>query len=93
MQLYTNLAEHQPQALQPLANALMALGYGIDQPAQAMGMADIGAPEWVEKGFDYENQQGISTGKILGFLKPKFTSQYTNGTLEDFGVIAVDVAQ
>lgn len=35
MQLYTNLAEHQPQALQPLANALMALGYGIDQPAQA----------------------------------------------------------
>ena len=61
--------------------------------AQAMGMADIGAPEWVEKGFDYENQQGISTGKILGFLKPKFTSQYTNGTIEDFGVIAVDVAQ
>lgn len=61
--------------------------------AQAMGMADIGAPEWVEKGFDYENQQGISTGKILGFLKPKFTSQYTSGTVEDFGVIAVDVAQ
>lgn len=61
--------------------------------AQALGMADIGAPEWVEKGFDYENQQGISTGKILGFLKPKFTSQYTNGTVEDFGVIAVDVAQ
>ena len=61
--------------------------------AQAMGMADIGAPEWVEKGFDYENQQGISTGKILGFLKPKFTSQYTGGTVEDFGVIAVDVAQ
>lgn len=61
--------------------------------AQAMGMADIGAPEWVEKGFDYENQQGISTGKILGFLKPKFYTQYSGNTVEDFGVIAVDVTQ
>ncbi len=61
--------------------------------AQAMGMADIGNPEWVEKGFDYENQQGIATGKILGFLKPKFYTQYSGSTVEDFGVIAVDVAQ
>jgi N4-gp56 family major capsid protein len=61
--------------------------------AQALGMADIGNPEWVEKGFDYENQQGISTGKILGFLKPKFYTQYSGNTVEDFGVIAVDVAQ
>ena len=61
--------------------------------AQALGFADIGNPEWVEKGFDYENQQGISTGKILGFLKPKFYSQYSGGTVEDFGLIAVDVAQ
>ena len=61
--------------------------------AQALGMADIGNPEWVEKGFDYENQQGISTGKILGFLKPKFYTQYSGSTVEDFGVIAVDVAQ
>lgn len=61
--------------------------------AQALGMADIGNPEWVEKGFDYENQQGISTGKILGFLKPKFYSQYSGGTTEDFGVVAVDFAQ
>ena len=61
--------------------------------AQALGMADIGNPEWVEKGFDYENQQGIATGKILGFLKPKFYTQYSGSTVEDFGVIAVDVAQ
>lgn len=61
--------------------------------AQAMGMADIGAPEWIEKGFDYENQQGISTGKIIGFKKPQFVSQYSGGTVEDFGVIAIDVAQ
>ena len=61
--------------------------------AQALGMADIGNPEWVEKGFDYENQQGISTGKILGFLKPKFNSIYAGNTTQDFGAISVYVAQ
>jgi len=62
--------------------------------AQALGMADIGAPEWVEKGFDYENSQGISVSKILGFLKPKFSSLYeTNKSVEDFGVISCYVAQ
>jgi N4-gp56 family major capsid protein len=61
--------------------------------AQALGMADIGAPEWNEKGFDYDNQQGISTGKICGFLKPQFTTQYSGGTVEDHGVISVYVKQ
>lgn len=61
--------------------------------AQALGMADIGAPEWNEKGFDYDNQQGISVGKILGFLKPKFGNIYENGAVEDFGVISCYVAQ
>jgi len=61
--------------------------------AQALGMADIGAPEWHEKGFDYENSQGISIAKILGFLKPRFNSIYETGqTLEDFGVITVYAA-
>ena len=61
--------------------------------AQALGMADIGAPEWVEKGFDYENQQGISVQKILGFLKPQFYTQYSGGTVEDHGVVSVYCAQ
>jgi N4-gp56 family major capsid protein len=61
--------------------------------AQALGMADIGAPEWIEKGFDYDNQQGISVQKILGFLKPQFTTQYSGGTVEDHGVMSVYVAQ
>jgi N4-gp56 family major capsid protein len=60
--------------------------------AQALGMADIKAPEWNEKGFDYENSQGISIGKILGFKKPVFNSIYEAGTAEDFGVISVYVA-
>ena len=61
--------------------------------AQALGMADIGAPEWHEKGFDYENQQGIATGKILGFLKPKFGNIYEGGAVEDFGVMSIYTAQ
>jgi N4-gp56 family major capsid protein len=61
--------------------------------AQALGMADIGAPEWNEKGFDYENSQGIAIGKILGFLKPKFGTIYENNTVEDFGVLSAFVAQ
>lgn len=59
--------------------------------AQSLGMADIGNPEWVEKGFDYENQQGISTGKIMGLLKPQFRSQVT-GQDEDFGNLVIDTA-
>lgn len=61
--------------------------------AQALGMADIGAPDWVEKGFDFENQQAIAVGKILGFLKPRFASIYESHSVEDFGVFNVYVAQ
>lgn len=61
--------------------------------AQALGMADLGSPEWNEKGFDYDNSQGIAIGKILGFLKPKFGSIYESSTVEDFGVLSCYVAQ
>ena len=61
--------------------------------AQALGMADIGSPEWNEKGFDYENQQGIATGKICGFLKPQFYTQYSGGTVQDHGVLSLFVDQ
>ena len=57
--------------------------------AQAMGMADIGTPEWVEKMFQYDSQPGINVDKMFGLLKPKFYNIYTMST-EDFGVMAVD---
>lgn len=64
--------------------------------AQALGMADLGNAEWVEDIFDYGNQQGISTSKILGFLKPQFrpvaNTTSTPNSVEDFGVVALDVA-
>lgn len=59
--------------------------------AQAMGYADLGNPYWVEDDDDYENQQAISVGKIIGFKKPVFYSDY-HGASEDFGVVCVDTA-
>lgn len=57
--------------------------------AQALGMADIGTPEWTEKMFQYDSQQGINIDKMFGLLKPKFYSTYA-GSVEDFGVLSVD---
>ena len=59
--------------------------------AQALGMADIGHPSWIEESYDYGNQKGISVGKIFGFKKPQFLSNMT-GQVEDFGCILVDTA-
>ena len=57
--------------------------------AQALGMADLGTPEWDEKTFQYGSQVGINVDKMVGFLKPKFYSIYDKSE-EDFGVVAVD---
>ena len=57
--------------------------------AQAMGMSDLGNPEWDEKTFQYSSQHGINIDKMFGFLKPQFYSIYDED-VEDFGVIAVD---
>jgi len=59
--------------------------------AQALAMADLGNPDWVEKEFDYDNQHGISVSKIVGFLKPKWYSAVA-GADEDFGIVRVNVA-
>lgn len=59
--------------------------------AQALGMADMGSPDWVEKKFDYDSKQGISVDKMVGLHKPKFYSIHS-GTVEDFSVLAIDHA-
>ena len=60
--------------------------------AQVLAFADISSPIWVEKYFDYDNQPGISVAKMLGFLKPQFTSQYAGNTLQDHGVFVTYVS-
>lgn len=59
--------------------------------AQALGMADLGSPEWAEKWFNYNSSPGINVDKMFGLLKPKYNTIYTN-TVEDFGVMAIDHA-
>lgn len=59
--------------------------------AQAMGFADLGSPDWVEKKFDYDSKQGISVDKMAGLLKPQFYSIYDN-SVEDFNCLALDHA-
>jgi N4-gp56 family major capsid protein len=60
--------------------------------AQALGMADLGAPEWAEKDFEYGSRQGINIDKFISFLKPRFYSS-VNKSVQDFGVITLDSYQ
>lgn len=57
--------------------------------AQALGFARIGEAAWEESdNTDYGNKQGIAYGRIIGFLKPVFTSTL-DGTDEDFSIISI----
>ena len=59
--------------------------------AQALALADIGLPYWSEDEFDYDNQLGISVGKMCGLLKPVFHSNVDGGD-EDFGLLRINTA-
>lgn len=59
--------------------------------AQSLGMADLGAPEWAEETFQYKSSYGINVDKMFGLMKPEFYSIYDK-TVEDFGVLSLDVA-
>jgi N4-gp56 family major capsid protein len=74
------------------ANANIVGARALFCGAQALAMADIGLPDIVEDTFDYQNQSGISIGKIFGLRKPKYNSDVT-ASVQDFGVIALDTAQ
>ena len=74
------------------ADADVVGGRALFCGAQSLALADIGLPEMVEDTFDYGNQSGISVGKIFGLRKPKYNSDIS-GSVQDFGVIALDTAQ
>lgn len=63
---------------------------------QALALVDFGMPTWEEDDWDYKNQLGISTGKILGMMKPQWYSPIDNSTIatdkEDYGVVCIDHA-
>ena len=72
------------------ANADVVGGRALFCGAQALAMADIGLPEIVEDTFDYENQAGISIGKIFGLRKPKYNSDHS-GSVQDFGLSLIHI--
>lgn len=59
--------------------------------AQALGMVDLGAINWEEDDRDFKNRWALAIDKMVGWLKPKFKDSRT-GTVEDFGLIALDHA-
>lgn len=60
--------------------------------AQALGIADLGAPTWDERDhFDYGDKPGIAISKMFGLLRPRFTSAQ-DGSIEEYGVATLDVA-
>lgn len=58
---------------------------------QALGMVDLGPVGWEEDQRDFRNRWALAVDKMAGWLKPKFKDS-RSGTVEDYGVIAVDHA-
>jgi hypothetical protein len=59
--------------------------------AQALGYAELGAPDWDENDTDFKNVQRIKLGQIMGLIKPVFPDAGSKNP-EDFGAVALDVA-
>lgn len=60
--------------------------------AQALGFARIGEAAWEESdNTDYKNKQGVGYGRMIGFIKPHFTSLVDNAD-EDFSVLSIYTA-
>jgi len=63
--------------------------------AQALCLADLGAPSWDESdNTDYGNKPGMAVGKLYGLAKSQYRGSYDDAAnLQDFGVMTLDVAQ
>lgn len=60
---------------------------------QALAFGDIwGAAEWYEGKRDHDAKNVISLAMYTGILKPKFISRFDADAVEDFGVVALDLA-
>ena len=60
---------------------------------QALAFGDIwSAAKWYEGKRDHDAKNVISLAMYTGILKPKFISRFDSNAVEDFGVIALDLA-
>jgi N4-gp56 family major capsid protein len=61
--------------------------------AQAMGFATLGDVMFEESDInDYKNRPGIAVGRMVGVLKPQFTSIPDANTKQDFGIVSLYTA-
>lgn len=74
-----------PRTATGASNAVV--GHALFLGAQACVFAEGEAPRWTEKNFDYDNQFGVSVGRMFGLKRSRF--QFDGTTWTDFGVINV----
>lgn len=56
--------------------------------AQALALVDLGVPGWEQENEDYNNRYGVSINKMGRLVEA--TVPYDGGSVEDFGVMAID---
>ena len=60
---------------------------------QALGFADIwGSAQWFEGKEDDDAKNVISIAMYMGMLKPQFVSLFDQGSVQDFGVMRINLA-
>lgn len=66
---------------------------GLLLGAQALGLSTVSDTQYEESdNTDYHNRPAISVGRMIGVLKPQFTSIPDANTEQDFGVISLYTA-
>lgn len=60
--------------------------------AQALARVDLGPAEWLEQNDDYGRVTGFGIQHFGGWTKVAHPSSYDGGDVEDFSIVAVDVA-
>lgn len=61
--------------------------------AQALGFATVSDMEYAEDdNTDYKNRPGIAVGRMIGMVKPQYSSVYDTNTKQDFGIVSLYTA-
>lgn len=81
--------EHEGVPRTDTGSSNTTVGHALFLGAQAAVMAEGQAPKWVPKKFDYDNQYGMSIGRMFGLHRSEAKYAGDSGPDTDFGVINV----
>lgn len=85
--MWDGVVVHENNRIPRTDNGTTQVGHALLLGAQACVFAEGEPPEWREKTFDYDNQYGVSFGRMFGLKRSQF--KYNGTTNTDFGVINV----